>query len=99
MEDIQQYNFTVKSNIHDYEVHFIDDVKSTLENELKEGDFIIIDNNVKALYPEWFEEVLTNFKYIGINATETQKSYQEVEPVINELIHAILDFKICKTVL
>jgi len=86
MEDIQQYNFTVKSNIHDYEVHFIDNVKSTLENELKEGDFIIIDNKVKALYPEWFEEVLTNFKYIGINATEPQKSYQEVEPVINELI-------------
>ena len=86
MEDIQQYNFTVKSNIHDYEVHFIDDVKSTLENELKEGDFIIIDNKVKALYSEWFEEVLTNFKHIGINATEPQKSYQEVEPVINELI-------------
>ena len=86
MEDIQQYNFTVKSNIHDYQVHFIGNVKSTLENELKEGDFIIIDNKVKALYPEWFEEVLTNFKYIGINATETQKSYQEVEPVINELI-------------
>jgi 3-dehydroquinate synthase len=86
MEDIQQYNFTVKSNIHDYEVHFIDDVKSTLENELKDGDFIIIDNKVKALYKEWFEEVLTNFKHIGIDATEPQKSYQEVEPVINELI-------------
>ena len=86
MEDIQQYNFIVKSNIHDYEVHFIDDVKSTLKNELKEGDFIIIDNKVKALYPEWFEEVLMNFKHIGINATEPQKSYQEVEPVISELI-------------
>ena len=86
MEDIQQYNFTVKSNIHDYEVHFINDVKSTLENELKDGDFIIIDNKVKALYTEWFEEVLTNFKYIGIDANESKKSYQEVEPVINKLI-------------
>ena len=86
MEDIQQYNFTVKSNIHDYEVHFINDVKSTLKNELKDGDFIIIDNKVKALYTEWFEEVLMNFKYIGIDATEPKKSYQEVEPVINELI-------------
>ena len=93
MEDLQQYNFTVKSNIHDYEVHFIDDVKSTLENELKEGDFIIIDNKVKALYPEWFEEVLTNFKHIGINATEPQKSYQEVEPVINELIEKGFAYK------
>ena len=86
MEDTPQYNFKVKSNIHDYKVFFIDDVKSTLENELEEGDFIIIDNKVKDLYPEWFEEVLVKFKHIGINATEPQKSYQKVETVINTLI-------------
>ena len=86
MEDIQQYNFTVKSNIHDYEVNFIDNVKKTLETELKEGDFIIIDNKVKSLYPKWLEDVLENYNYIGIDAAESQKSYQEVEPVINTLI-------------
>ena len=86
MEDIQQYNFIVKSNIHDYEVNFIDNVKKTLETELKEGDFIIIDNKVKSLYPDWFEDVLVNYNYIGIDAAESQKSYQEVEPVINSLI-------------
>ena len=73
MEDIQQYNFTVKSNIHDYEVHFIDDVKRTLENELKEGDFIIIDNKVKALYPEWFEEVLTISSTSGLMQLNLRK--------------------------
>lgn len=86
MEDIQQYNFTVKSNIHDYEVNFIDDVKKTLEKELNEGDFIIIDNKVKSLYPDWFEDALVNYNYVGIDASESQKSYQEVEPVINILI-------------
>ena len=86
MEDIQQYNFTVKSNIHDYEVKFIDNVKKTLKTELKEGDFIIIDNKVKSLYPDWFEDVLVNYNYIDIDAAESQKSYQEVEPVINTLI-------------
>jgi 3-dehydroquinate synthase len=86
MEDIQQYNFTVKSNIHDYEVNFINSVKETLALELKEGDFMIIDNKVKSLYPEWFEDALKNFNYIGIDASEPQKSYQEVEPVINTLI-------------
>ena len=86
MEDIQQYNFIVKSNIHDYEVNFIDNVKRTLETELKEGDFIIIDNKVKSLYPDWFKDVLVNYNYIGIDAAESQKSYQEVEPVINSLI-------------
>ena len=86
MEDIQQYNFIVKSNIHNYEVNFIDNVKKTLETELKEGDFIIIDNKVKYLYPDLFEDVLVNYNYIGIDAAESQKSYQEVEPVINTLI-------------
>ena len=86
MVDIQQYNFTVKSNIHDYEVKFIDNVKKTLKTELKEGDFIIIDNKVKSLYPDWFEDVLVNYNYIDIDAAESQKSYQEVEPVINTLI-------------
>jgi len=86
MEDIQQYNFIVKSNIHNYEVNFIDNVKKSLETELKEGDFIIIDNKVKSLYPDWFEDILVNYNYIGIDAAESQKSYQEVEPVINALI-------------
>lgn len=82
----QSYNFTVKSNIHDYEVQFIDDVKATLSSELKDGDYIIIDNKVKALYEEWFEEALASYKHISIDATEPQKSYQQVEPVINNLI-------------
>lgn len=86
MEDIQQYNFIVKSNIHNYEVNFIDNVKKSLETELKEGDFIIIDDKVKSLYPDWFEDILVNYNYIGIDAAESQKSYQEVEPVINTLI-------------
>lgn len=86
MEDTLQYNFTVKSKIHDYQVHFINDVNSTLSEELKEGDFIIIDNKIKTLYPEWFKEALVNFKHIGIDATEPKKSYQEVEPIINTLI-------------
>ena len=41
---------------------------------------------MKTLYKEWFKDALTNFKYIGIDASEPQKSYQEVEPVINTLI-------------
>jgi len=86
MEVTPQYNFTVKSNIHDYDVCFIDNVKWTLSRELEKGDFIIIDNKVKAMYPEWFKEALANFNHIGIDATEQQKSYQEVEPIINKLI-------------
>lgn len=86
MEDIQQFNFKVKSNIHDYEVEFIGDVRQTLKKILNEGDFIIIDNKVLELYTDWFKDGFENFKLIGIDATESQKSYQEVEPIINQLI-------------
>ena len=44
MEGSQAYNFVVKSQIHDYSVEFINDLETTLKNELIEGDFIIIDN-------------------------------------------------------
>ena len=86
MEDIQQYNFIVKSNIHDYEVNFIGNVKETLLNVLKDGDFLIIDNKVKEIYPEWFKDALDEHNFIVIYANEPQKSYQLVEPVINKLI-------------
>ena len=86
MEDTQYYNFKVKSNIHDYEVEFISDVKKTLKQELIDGDFIIIDNKVKLFYSEWFEESLAKFNHIGIDANEPQKSYQKVEPIIKSLI-------------
>lgn len=80
------YNFKVKSIIHDYEVKFIDNVKKTLEEELCEGDFIIIDNNVKMLYSEMLEDALKNYAHIGIDAIEPQKSYQGIIPVIEHLI-------------
>jgi 3-dehydroquinate synthase len=86
MEDLQMYNFKVKSIIHDYEVQFIDNLKSTLKKELCEGDYLIIDNKVKSLYSESLEDTLRLYSHIGIDATETQKSYQEITPIIQELI-------------
>jgi len=80
------YNFTVKSIIHDYQVEFIQDTKATLQNELKEGDVIIIDNKIKALYGEGLAEIFEAYKWIGIDAVEPQKSYQGAMPVIQQLI-------------
>jgi 3-dehydroquinate synthase len=86
MEGLQMFNFKVKSIIHDYEVQFINDVKRTLNESLCEGDFIIIDNKVKDLYPDTFKDSLHKYAHIGIDATEKQKSYQEVTPIIQHLI-------------
>lgn len=80
------YNFTVKSIIHDYDVAFIDDTKSVLESELQEGDFIIIDNKIKLLYDAQLGETLAKYQHIGIDAHESQKSYQGAMPVIQHLI-------------
>ena len=80
------YNFKVKSIIHDYKVQFIDNLKSTVENELRDGDYIIIDNKVKSLYSDSLSTVLNKYSYIGIDATETQKSYQGIIPIIQQLI-------------
>lgn len=86
MEDIPMFNFTVKSIIHDYSVTFIEDTQKTLLAELKDGDVIIIDNKIKELYKEVLAPVLEQFKHIGIDAHESVKSYQGVEPIIEDLI-------------
>ncbi len=80
------YNFTVKSIIHDYSVQFINNTPEILNGELKEGDFIIIDNNIIKLYWDSVGNILEKFNYIGIDANEDQKSYQGIMPVINHLI-------------
>ena len=86
MEDAQTYNFPVKSIVHNYDVQFIDNTKKTLEKELVEGDFIIIDNKIKALYGVELNDALSKYQHIGIDSNETQKSYQGVEPIIANLI-------------
>jgi len=80
------YNFTVKSIIHDYSVQFIDDTQKVLLSELKEGDVIIIDNKIKELYKDVLEPIFKLYRHIGIDAHESVKSYQGVEPLIEDLI-------------
>ena len=87
MEDIQTYSFTVKSQIHDYSVEFINDLKYTLKIELKDGDFIIIDKKVQEIYKNDLKESLENHDFIDLDANETVKSYQGVNSIIEKLIN------------
>lgn len=80
------HQIKIKSRIHDYEVKFVDDVKQTLHRELKEDDIIIIDNKLVDIYKEIFDDILNSHKYVGIDATEQQKSYQSLTPIIESLI-------------
>lgn len=86
MEDIQSYNFKVKSNIHDYDVNFINDFKDHLINNLIDGDYIIIDKKILNLYKDCLK-VLDDFNYIAIESNENQKSYEGLIPIIDSLIN------------
>lgn len=79
-------DFKVKSKIHDYSVVFINNFEETLLKELKKGDFIIIDSKVKNLYFQKIDAILENNAYIEIDATEKQKSYFGIIPIIQTLI-------------
>ncbi|MCP4213657.1 MAG: 3-dehydroquinate synthase, partial [bacterium] len=79
-------DFTVKSSIHDYSVSFVDDFAPVLKDHLREGDYIIVDGNVRELYKEKLDGILAETKHIVIEANESNKSYQALIPVITELI-------------
>ena len=80
------FNFKVKSIFREYEVSFINDMSDSINTNLKDGDYIILDNKVKTLYWESLKDILSRSKYIGIDATETQKSYDGIIPIIQTLI-------------
>ena len=88
MEDSPVHDFKVKSIIHDYEVKFIKDSSSVLDNEIKDGDVIIMDQKIKDLYPMLTAEIPDNNVLIDIDAHENQKSYEGLIPIINKLIES-----------
>ena len=76
----------ISSSIHDYEVIFEDNFTDSLSEQLKEGDFLIFDQVIKNLYKDEIADILDNYKHIAIEATETQKSYTQLTPIIEYLI-------------
>lgn len=86
MAAIAMYNFKIKSSIHDYDVQFITDTAKVLNDELQPDDYVIIDNKIIQLYKNVLGNILKATKHIGIDASETQKSYQGIISIIQELI-------------
>lgn len=80
------YNFKVKSSIQDYTVEFVEDFSQSLKNEISDGDIILIDENVLNLYRSKIEHLLATTNYITISATEEQKSYLGIVPIIEKII-------------
>lgn len=71
---------------HDYLVSFTGEVRQALHNELRETDVVIIDGKVRELHRQTLEDLLQHQRCITIQASEEQKSYPGVAPVISQLI-------------
>ena len=79
-------NFQVHSLFRDYEVRFEDDFAARLAMHLREGDVVIVDANVRRLYGHRLDRFLAESKHIIIDATEEQKSYVQLEWILQSLI-------------
>lgn len=74
----------IKSGCGNYKVHFSDNIN--YKNIVKAGDIVVIDQIVYDLYNDELRDILTRDNTIIINATEEQKSYAGIIPVMEEII-------------
>ncbi|MDB3957860.1 hypothetical protein N9408_03005 [Opitutales bacterium] len=79
-------NFEVASYRKNYRVEFSGNVSATLNKELREGDWVFIDENVRELYSDSLEEIISIFNVVGIKPVESSKSFDGVRPLILQLI-------------
>lgn len=79
-------SFEVASYRGKYRARFVDDAFATLTKELEDGDWLFIDTNIMRLYEAQLAPLVNRFKIKPIEPAEPSKSYQGVEPIIQELI-------------
>lgn len=78
--------FEVASYRKNYRVEFSDDPFTTLEMELREGDWVFVDQNVMRIYTDSLKPVISGYRTIEIDPVESSKSYDGVRPLILNLI-------------
>ena len=76
----------VKSSLRNYEVNFSDSVIESLKKELRTDDVILIDKKVHEHFPGDTIKMLEGYECIYIDATEDQKSYNALPPIIERLM-------------
>ncbi len=77
---------TVQSHRGEYSVFFNDALSSDAGSLLKDEPHFIVDANVARLYAEPLRAVLSHPRTIVIEATEENKSLQNIIPVIERLV-------------
>ena len=80
--------FEVASYRRNYNVQFSEDAFTSLKQELRQGDWILIDENVRRIYADSLNDILENHETVLVKPNETSKSYDGVRPVILRLIES-----------
>ena len=86
MADSHPSELTVRSSFGDYRVIFPKDLAASLTASLQSGDVMIADRKVLAAHRERLAPGLDDVRIIEIDASERQKSYLELAPIIDELV-------------
>jgi 3-dehydroquinate synthase len=79
-------NLVIKSLIRDYDVFFSQSVCESLQVELQPNDVIFVDRKVFDYLNKEAQQLITANKHTFIDATEEQKSYTALTPIIEQLI-------------
>ena len=80
------YKTTIKSSRRDYTLNMVDDFKTELSKVYQPGWYIIVDEKVRDLIPGKLEGDAFSENIITVQATEEQKSYLSLAPIIEQLI-------------
>jgi 3-dehydroquinate synthase len=80
------YSLSIKSSIQNYDVLFCESFYLELKKELKQGDIIIIDQNLLSFLPDDIQNIIDINDHIVIEASEDQKSYIAITSIIEQLI-------------
>jgi len=78
--------FEVASYRRKYSVQFSTDAFADLQAELREGDWLLIDQNVKRIFADSLQPIIEQYKTVEIEPVETSKSFDGVRPLILQLI-------------
>lgn len=81
---LSAYDLIIHSLQRDYDVKFINSYKDSLFEVLQDEDFLIIDRRIVELYS--LDDLLDSYRKIIVDATESQKSYLSLSPIIEQLI-------------
>lgn len=86
MEDILLSDMLIKSSIKDYRLYFVDNFDKSMLEIYNNGDFIILDKKILKLYSKKINHQKWKDNIIVIEASENQKSFLQLAPIIDKLI-------------